>query len=64
MAPQAHLVGGAHSVAALSVNTPMDRTDAAALTPDGRLYLALTADTHERLGLVGARSATSPGALP
>lgn len=57
-------MGGAHSIAALSVNTPLDRTDAAALTPDGRLHLALTGDTHERLGLLGARSATSPGALP
>ena len=64
MAPQTHLVGGAHSFAALSVNTPLDRTDAAALTPDGRLHLALTGDTRERLGLVGTRSATSPGALP
>ena len=63
-AEQAHLVGGARSLAALSVNTPLDRTDALALTPDGRLHLALTRDTHERLGLVGARSATSPGAPP
>ncbi|KAK9830976.1 hypothetical protein WJX81_004532 [Elliptochloris bilobata] len=57
---KAHVVGGQHGFAALSVNTPLDRTDAAALLPDGRLHLALTRDTHERLGLVGAHSATTP----
>jgi hypothetical protein len=49
-------------VVAVSANTPLDRTDAAALTPDGRLHLALTRDAHERLGLVGARSRTGAGA--
>ena len=42
---------------ALSVNTPLDRTDAAAVLPDGRLVLAVTDETHQKLGLVGLKKA-------
>ncbi len=60
---QAHVaVDEGPRIIAVSANTPLDRTDGAALTPDGRLHLALTRGAHERLGLVGARSRTGAGA--
>ena len=45
---------------ALSVNTPIDRSDAAAVLPDGRLVLAVTEETHQKLGLVGSKKPGRP----
>ena len=47
---------------ALSVNTPLDRTDAAAVTADGHLHLRLTKAAYNTVGLVGSCSTYDPGA--
>lgn len=48
-----HVRGLCAEFTALSVNTPIDRTDVAAILPGGQLVLSVTRDTYERLELVG-----------
>ncbi|KAK3262585.1 hypothetical protein CYMTET_28566 [Cymbomonas tetramitiformis] len=45
---------------ALTSLTRIDRTDAAAVTPDGVLHLALTKDTYERLSVQADHSKCTP----
>lgn len=59
-----HIIAEAACFCALSVNTPLDRTDAAAFLPDGRFVLAVTEDTFTRLGLAGAHDRDRPGPWP
>ena len=56
-----HIRAEAACFGALSVNTPLDRTDAAAFLPDGRLLLTVAEDTYTRLGLLGAHDQDRPG---
>ncbi len=56
-----HIRGEAASFCALSVNTPIDSGDSAAILPDGRLHLAVSEDTYRRLGLQGAHVPHNPG---
>ena len=56
-----HIRGEAASFCALSVNTPIDSDDSAAILPDGRLHLAVSEDTYRRLGLQGAHVPHNPG---
>lgn len=56
-----HVRAEAAQFCALSVNTPADRSDTAAVLPEGRLVLSVSRETHERLGLVGARALHDPG---
>ena len=58
-----HIRGEAASFCAVSVNTPIDSGDSAAILPDGRLHLAVSDETHRRLGLQGAHVPHNPGAL-
>ena len=58
-----HIRGEAASFCALSVNTPIDSGDSAAILPDGRLHLAVSEDTYRRLGLQGAHAPHNPGTL-
>ena len=56
-----HVRGEAASFCALSVNTPIDSGDSAAILPDGRLHLAVSEETYRRLGLQGAHVPHNPG---
>ncbi|CAL8467676.1 g7214 [Coccomyxa elongata] len=49
-----------HRFCALSVNTHLDRTDAAAILPNGHLVLSVRRSTYERLGLVGQHATHDP----
>ena len=51
----------AYNFRALSVATPLDRTDAAAITPDGYLYMSITQDAYEQIGLNGSVSEFNKG---
>lgn len=56
-----HVRGECARFSALSVNTPIDRTDVAAILPDGDLVLSVTRSTYERLGVVGKHASHDPG---
>lgn len=56
-----HVRGQCAHFCALSVNTQLDRTDAAAILPNGHLVLSVRRSTHERLGLVGQHATNDPG---
>eukprot|EP00850_Spirogloea_muscicola_P011669 SM000073S21445 [mRNA] locus=s73:351468:355557:+ [translate_table: standard] len=46
---------------AISSATAIDGTDAVAITPDGKVHLAVTKDTYQQLGLTGKNSELDPG---
>eukprot|EP00850_Spirogloea_muscicola_P015090 SM000113S24046 [mRNA] locus=s113:164681:168907:+ [translate_table: standard] len=46
---------------AVSSATAIDGTDAVAITPDGKVHLAVTKDTYQQLGLTGKSSELDPG---
>ena len=56
-----HIRAEAACFCALSANTPLDRTDAAAILPDGHLVLSVTGETYIRLGLLGSHDPERPG---
>lgn len=56
-----HIRAEAACFSALSANTPLDRTDAAAILPDGHLVLSVTGETYSRLGLLGLNDRERPG---
>lgn len=58
-----HIRGEAASFCAQSVGTLIDGGDSAAVLPDGKLHLAVSEATYQRLGLQGARVPHNPGAL-
>ena len=49
------------SFCAVSVRTPADRADTAAVTPDGVLHLSLSSESYEKFGLQGQRSERAKG---
>lgn len=56
-----HVRPEAAQFCALSINAPLDRTDAAAVLPEGRLVLAVTDETYQQLGLPGSKHAGGQG---
>ena len=58
-----HVRGQYAQFCALSVNTHLDRTDAAAILPNGHLVLSVRRSTHTRLGLVGQHASHDPGSF-
>lgn len=58
-----HVRGQYAQFCALSVNTHLDRTDAAAILPNGHLVLSVRRSTYERLGLVGQHATHDPGSF-
>lgn len=57
-----HIRAEAASFCALSVSNPADSGDSTAILPDGKLHLAVSEGTYQRLGLQGARVSHNTGA--
>ena len=57
-----HIRAEAASFCAISVGTQTSDSDSVAILPDGKLHLAVSANTFQRLGLQGAHVPHNPGA--